>query len=319
MRSFLEDPNMIKQIYFYLTALILLGCSMRETNKPNQSIFLFKDKDGLYQYDPATDKEKNIFKASDKQIFIDEPCQLSNGTLTFGLKGELTFIDSGNHSQGETYFKDYISVVLKSGRNWVSKKIIYKVIEYDTLKIKTQFLDTTGKVLSYIDTSASYTGSLSTYKGITYNDFKPRFFSKATFGDESVYSLQGSIYFVDKSDTTLLVKYKGRFDPKFGSGYFQPQIDPTRRFVIFNYLPGFINFKEETSLQKIDLKTKVITKIKTGDFNEPTFSKDGKFILFKRNQRQGKNKTWISDIYLLDLKTLKEWKISEADAASWAK
>ncbi len=62
---------------------------------------------------------------------------------------------------------------------------------------------------------------------------------------------------------------------------------------------------------------KRITTIKADDFAEPIFPNDGKFLLLKRNERQGKRDTWISDIYLLDLKNLKEWKIAEAEAAYW--
>jgi hypothetical protein len=162
-----------------------------------------------------------------------------------------------------------------------------------------------------------YQGSSSTSKGVSYNNFKPRFFSKQSLGDKSVFSLRGSIYYTDKSDTILLVEYKGHFDPKFGSGYFQPQLDPTGQYAVFHYLPGFLNFKEDASLQKVNIRTKKIEILKTGDFNNPTFSADGKFILFSRDQKEGKLNTWISKIYLLELTSLKEQKISNAYSAQW--
>ncbi len=52
--------------------------------------------------------------------------------------------------------------------------------------------------------------------------------------------------------------------------------------------------------------------MKKGDYNNPTFSADGKFMLYSRDEKEGKSTTWISDIYLLDLTTLKEKKISQA-------
>ena len=301
-----------------MTVATLLSCTAGLTSQPKQSIYLSKDKDGLYLYDPTTEKEKNIFKATDKQVFLDEPLKISGDTLTFGIMGELVFAEtSPTESGGERYFKDYYSVDLKTGKSWLSGKISYEVIGHSTLNIKVLSVDINGKTNILSDTSMIYKGSSTTSKGVVYNDFKPRFFSKQSLGDKSVFSLRGSIYYANKSDTTLLVEYKGHFDPKFGSGYFQPQLDPTGRYAVFRYLPGFMNFKEDASLQKVNIQTKKTEILKTGDFNDPTFSADGKFILFSRDQKEGKLNTWISKIYLLDMTTLKERKISNAYSAQW--
>jgi hypothetical protein len=298
-----------------LTVSTLLSCNYVPTSHPKQSIYLFKDKDGLYLYDLTTNKERIIFKASDNQVFLDEPYQLYNNTLTFGFRGELTFTDTSNYSEDQKYFNEYYSVDLKTGKNWLSRKIRYEVTG-DTLNIKTLLIDINSNTTVLSDTSMIYQGSSSTPKGISYNNFKPRFFSKHSLGDKSVFSLQGSIYYTDKSDTTLLVEYKGHFDPKFGTGYFQPQLDPTGQYVVFRYLPGFTSVKD-ASIQKVNIQTKKTEILKTGDFDEPTFSRNGKFILFKRDQKQGSSNTWISEIYLLDLATLKEQKISNAYSAQW--
>ncbi len=308
----------IKLTILFIIVSTLISCAERLTSHPNQSIYLFKDKDGLYLYDPTTGKEKFIFKATDKQVFLDEPLKISGDTLTFGVKGELVFAEtSPTESGGERYFKDYYSVDLKTGKSWLSGKTSYEVTGHSTLNIKVLSSEINGKTIVLSDTSMIYEGSSTTSKGVVYNDFKPRFFSKQSLGDKSVFSLRGSIYYSDKSDTTLLVEYKGHFDAKFGSGYFQPQLDPTGQYAVFRYLPGFMSFKEDPSLQKVNIKTKKIEILKTGNFNDPTFSADGKFILFSRDQKEGKLNTWISKIYLLDLMTLKEQKISDAYSAQW--
>jgi hypothetical protein len=308
----------IKLTLLFLIVATLISCAARPTSPPKQSIFLFKDKDGLYLYDPTSDKEEIIYRATDNQIFLDEPIKISGDTLTFGVKGELVFAEtSSTESGGETYFKDYYSVNLKTGKSRLSGKISYEVSGHSTLKIKSISYDGSGNPNVLSDTSMIYEGSSTTSKGVVYNDFKPRFFSKHSIGDKSVFSLRGNIYYTYKTDTTLLVEYKGHFDPKFGSGYFQPQLDPTGEYVVFRYLPGFLNFKEDASLQKVDVKSMKIGIIKSGDFNDPTFSADGKFILFSRDQREGKSNTWISKIYLLDLTTLRERKISNAYSAQW--
>ena len=87
--------------------------------------------------------------------------------------------------------------------------------------------------------------------------------------------------------------------------------------MIFSYLLGYTDSKEKLSLQRIDLATKDVRKIKDGAFGSPTFSKVGNFLLFKRNQRKRKNDTWLSSIYVLDLRTNIEQKIGEANIASW--
>jgi len=135
-------------------------------------------------------------------------------------------------------------------------------------------------------------------------------------GQKSVYSSRGNIYLTDQIDTTLLVKFDGHFDPKFGSGYFQPRLEPKAKYALVTYLPGFMSFSE-ASLKKVDIKTNDISPFSKGVYLDLTFSKDGNFFLFKRNKRKGENDTWLSDIYIFNLTAKKEFKIGEADLAQW--
>ena len=312
----------MRHISIILTILIttLISCSSGLKPILNQSIYLIKDKDGLYLYDYKSQTEKLIFKASDNQVFLDEPILINNDTLTFGIKGELVFNsqnDTNSFVEGETYSKIYYSKLSSSDKCWISKEIFYEIIGHDTLKIKTQKFNSNGEVTFDSDTSMRFRGTSTTYKGVTFNYFKPRFYTIHTNHDKSVFSLRGNIYLAQGGDTTLLVEFKGNFDPKFGSGYFQPQLNPSNTYVVYRYLPGFLNLEGRPSLQRIYLNSKKTEIIKKGDFVSPSFSDDGNFILFKRNERQGKKGTWISDIYLLDLTSLKEKKISEAYSATW--
>ncbi len=281
----------------------------------NQSILLFKDKDGVYLYDHQTQREKLIFKAK-KRIFLDEPYYLVNDTLTFGFKGEIILTEIGENSRRRNYYKEYYSIDLTSGNYWISKKTLYE-IENSILKVKTFKLTPDGEAVLVNETTSVYKRGSSSYKGFTFNNLKPRFYSEHCVGSKTVFSLCGSIYLVDKSDTTLLVDFKGKFDPKFGSGYYQPQIDPKGEFVVFRYLPGIINLEEEPSLQKIDLITKRIEIVKNGRFVKPMFSENGNYLLYKRDERKGKKHTWISSINLLNLRTLEEKQIGKAYSAGW--
>ena len=287
------------------------GCKKSETQPSvlRQSILLFKDKDGIYLYDYKTLKEKCVFKAKPDEVFLNEMRELHNDTLTFGFRGKST-LDNGV----ETYIPYYYSVDLKTGDHWLTGRTIYKVHDL-VMNVKTETISRDGKV-TVSDTTEAFRSSGHSYKGTRYNDENPRFFSQHSVGDQSVFSKRGDIYYTNQSDTTLLVKFGGRFDPKFGSGYFEPQLDPTGKYVIFRYLPGFMK-KESQSLQKIDILTKKIEVLKKGVFSNPEFSKDGHFILFSRGEKEGKSDTWISAIYVLDLKTMEERKIGDAYEAHW--
>jgi hypothetical protein len=304
-------------LILFIAVLTFCSCKSVQEKEPQQSVFLFKDKDGLYLYDLIKQKDTVIFKASSKQIFLDEPCGFLGDTLQFGFRGEYNYPKETNTLKGNTYYKTYYSLDLKTGNNWISKKIFYEASENDTLKITTQFIAPDGKLISTNDSLTKYTRLSSTYKGITFNDNEPRFFSKSSVGDKSVYSLDGNVYLIDKTDTTLLVKFDGHFDLKFGSGYFQPRLEPKANYALVTYLPGFMNFTEQVSLKKVDIKTKDIFTFSEGSYSDLTFSKDGNFFLFKRNERQGNNDTWLSDIYIFDLTTKREFKIGEADIAQW--
>ena len=303
-------------LIFFIAVVTLCSCNRRQKNELQQSVFLFKDKDGLYLYDFTKQKDTIIFKANSKQIFLDEPCAFSGDTLQFGFRGEYDYPNETNTLKGSTYYKTYYSLNIKTGSNWISEKVLYETTESDSLKITTQFFALDGKLISSKDSLTKYQGLSSTYKGITFNDNKPRFISQSTVGDKSVYSLRGNIYLTHQADTTLLVKFDGHFDPKFGSGYFQPRLEPKAKYALVTYLPGFMSFSE-SSLKIVDIETKDISTFSKGAFSDLTFSKDGNYFLFKRNERQGKNDTWPSDIYVFDLTTKKEYKIGEADSAQW--
>jgi hypothetical protein len=303
-------------LVFFIAVLTSCSCNRGQKQEPSQSVYLFKDRDGLYLYDFIKQRDTLIFKATSSQIFLEEPYAISEDTLQFGFGGEYNYPNETNNLKGDTYYKTYYSLDLKTGKNWVSKKIFYEVSETDTLKITTQIIAPDGKLMSTKDSSTKFESLSSTYNGIKFNNNMQRFFSTSTVGNKSVFSLRGNIYLAEQTDTTLLVKFDGLFDPKFGSGYFQPRLEPKGKYVLVTYLPGFMSFSNP-SLKKIDLAKKGISTFSDGNYSDLTFSKDGNFFLFKRNERQGRNDTWLSDIYVFDLATKKEYKIGEADFAQW--
>jgi hypothetical protein len=309
-----------KPILIFLFIVASLGCNQQPATYPRQSVYLFKDKDGLYRYDFKNQKETLVLKAGKGQIFLEEPCKFLRDTLIIGIKGGFSRNKNIVNDEKEIYYNDYCDVDLRTGEHWISKKIFYETrMQGETLKMTTQFFARNGKLSTVKDSLMKFESGESSYKGAVFNTAGPRFFSKSTVGDKTVYSLRGNIYLAEKGDTTLLVKFEGHFDPKFGSGYLSPKVDPTGSYALFVYAPGAFHFFERESLQRIDLKTKKVTTVLYGAFTGMTFSNDGNFLLFRRNEREGPNDTWQSDIFILDLHNLKEHKIGNAYSAQWSK
>jgi hypothetical protein len=310
--------KILKRIALLLVISGLLSCQHPPIEKPNQSIFLFKDKDGLYLYDFATAKEKLICKLKDWQVFLDEPYELSGDRLTFGMVGELA---NSTEYNGIHYYNYYVSVDLKTGKNRVSREIKYSTDIADTvLNIKICDIDTESRQKVVHDTTMAYHGYSSSYRGMVFNNDKTRFYSEHILGNKKAYSENGSLYCNYQnergSETDLLIENK-HFDPKFGNGYLQPQLDPTGTYILFTFAPGFM--KQGASLQKVSLADKKITIIKEGKFESPVFSTDGKFILFRRNAEENKLKAWESEVYILNLQTLEETQIGKASLVQWVK
>lgn len=298
-----------------LLGMILQSCHAQPISDLEQSVFLFKDKDGLYLYEPQSGKEVLVFDAGGK-TFLNEIEQPQDNLLQFGFRGELISGDAADEAVEEYYSTEHYSVNLATGENWLSQKTRYKVYKNRTLNIETQMKNSKGENVCLHDTTVALQGASYSVKRVVYNTPKPRFYSSHSLAGKTVFSQRGSIYYVENQDTTLLVEYKGNFDPKFGSGYFQPQISPKGTYVVFRYLPG-MNFKEKPSLQRINLKSKELETLKEGVFGAPAFSKDGRFLLFQRDQKQAKKDTWKSTIYVLDMRTLEEKRIGRAYSAAW--
>lgn len=292
--------------------ILFTSCSVNGQTIP--PILLIKDKDGIYKLDTIGKKEKLIYKVASDLIINTGSIIISNGTLTFGIVGK--FLEDSFNS--ELYEEKFYTIDLCTGKNWLSGIRSNNVINNKKqLRVIFKKIDPEGKIIEQSDTTVSYKGLTSGYKGVIYNEFKPRFFSESVIGNKKVFSSRGSIYYSDKSDTTLLVSFTGKFDPKFGNGYLEPLFDPTGQYIICRYLPGAFNFRESECLYIVDTKTKEKKILKKGEFRSPSFSKNGKLLLFQRNGRFDQNECWINDIYILDMKTLKERKVGVSNFAIW--
>jgi hypothetical protein len=298
---------------FVLSGLI----SCRHKKILSQNIIIFKDKIGIYEYDSKQKKESLIFKANDKQIFLNEGCLFHNDTMTFAIKGDFKI----SHNQGERitqYFKEYYLVNLVTKENWLTKKIFYTQSNNNEVSVKTINYSLTGKVILINDTITESNYSSNGYKNVSFQNYAIGF-SKSSVGEVSVFSQQGSLYIVKKNDTSLLFKFNGHFSSKFQCGFMEPVIDPSCSYAVFMNAPESFSFDTINRIlfQKINLKSKMVSNIKKGVFSDTQFSKNGKFILYKRDETEGDNNTWTSAIYVMDLESLQETKISNGFNAIW--
>jgi len=301
----------------FLTIVSLTSCAKNPSEKPGQSVFLYKDDDGLYQYDFATGKEKLVYKLTDNQIFLDEPYRLDGDTIGIGMVGLEAARDEYT---GQNYFNYEISVNLKTGKNRVSRETTYTTDSGDTkLNIKIMAVDSESRQKKVSDTTMPYRGYVYTRRGMVFNNDKDMLYSEHILGNKKVFSEYGSInctFTTERGNETDRLINNDYFDPKFGNGYLQPQLDPSGKYVICTFMPGFLT--KPAALIKVNLGSKKPQVLKEGQFINPIFSADGKFVLFRRNAEINKSNVWQSEIYILNLKTLEETKIAYASLAQWA-
>lgn len=293
----------------------------------NQSILLVKDKDGIYLYDSNNHSEKVVYTARKDQVFLNEPMLLKNDTLRFGVLGKIKIKKNENVSLGEIFFNSFYCKDVINNTLWLSKTEVFETFRKPKRLLKKQIISYSpiGDSLVVLDTIMPYNRRSRSHKEILigkWEDFKERYYSEHSLGNLKVFSSKGSIYYIENADTTILVKYNGIFDSKWGSGYYQPKICPNNKSVLYRYLPNFAEYlvkgdSVNQSLQIVDLDTKEIEVIKSGVFRDPSFSSDGHYLLFKRNEKKTGNNTRFSSIYILDMKTKVEYKVGDAYSAFW--
>ncbi len=127
------------------------------------------------------------------------------------------------------------------------------------MKIQTTSFAPSNAVLSQTDSFTTWRSVSYSSTSIEYNQEAERYFSQSTLvKGQSAFSRRDNIYYAKSRDTSLLVKYSGNFNPKFGSGYYQPQISHSGDFLVYKYLPGFklINLTDQPALYRIELITR---------------------------------------------------------------
>lgn len=333
---------MTKTLYI-LTILFTTQCaSVSKTSKDKESDFQVVytvDKDGLFIYDLRTGIEKKIYTTD--LVFLDKKMEFLNDSILlighqsksreeekerlvyskylYRADGDSTFItDNPPYKTFDKHVfltETFFAININNGSNYKCKTIDYEHIEHTTLKIKNTHFDNKGKIESEKDTTIFCNGTSGSYKGIKFCDFE-RYFSKSEFVENrQVISRRGDLYLINQLDTTLLLKFDGHFDPKFGSGYYRPTISPDGKRISYQYLAGFL--KKGSAVYEMDIDTKQKRELIGEGYFNPIYSPNGQKLLIAKNQRQAKGNTWINTIYVLDIESGKTKKIGNGTEYIW--
>jgi len=306
-----------------LIVILVSSCAAKEEELPDQAILLFKDTNGLYNYDLKTDSEKLMYKLDPAEFFTNDPVIFSGNKIALRIfKRKLytkeEFYKRPKSSASRTFVYRTILLDTNTLHHRLTEKTVYDLFsDGNFLQRKTRY-DTAGKLVSEKDSLFVASSYSQSQNGIYFNTTFSRFAGISTIGNQTVYSFEGNLYKVDNKnkDTSLLLKYPVGFSRKLSCSFFCPVISPTGRSAVFIYAPDFTTpFDGENVLMSIDLTSGNTAFLKSGMFRRLEFSNDGRFLLYNKYMEDD----IASNIYILDLQTLKEKKIGEAEKANWVK
>jgi hypothetical protein len=235
--------------------------------------------------------------------------------------GDSTFItDNPPYTTEDNY--DYLTdsiyhINVKTSKSFLATIKDYEHYEHKTLKIRTRNFDPIGNLISEKDTSFACGGRSSSLKGIRFCDFTRFYEESETVLGKTIVSERGDLILQDGNSNSVLLKFDGHFDPKFGSGYYNPTLSSDGRKTSFQYLAGFL--KSGSCIYEMDIGTKSKTKLIGEGYFNPVYSPDNKFLLLFSDNRQSKENTGINDIYIFDIATKTKKKIGQGDNYLWIK
>jgi len=320
---------------FILT--IILSC---KTEIKSDLFFLYSvDKDGVYLYSLKDNTTKSIYK-TDKVFLNDYFKLLNDSTLQVGHQskmrseekerkvyskyfyradGDSTFItDNPPYTTKDSY--DYLTdsicnVNIKTAKSFLASVVDYEHYEHSTLKIKTRNFNHDGKLISEKDTSFVCGGTSSSSKGIRFCNFTRYYGESETVLGKTIITERGDLILKEGNTKSVLLKFDGQFDPKFGSGYYNPTLTSDGKKTSFQYLAGFL--KSGSCIYEMDIDTKSKTKLIGEGYFNPMYSPDNKLLLLFADNRQSKGNTWINDIYIFDIATKTKRKIGQGENYLW--
>ncbi len=331
------STNRMRSFITIQIILVLLSTSCQTSRNmfnflDEKKIAFSREDEGIYIYDINKDEVSKIVDL--KRVFLNNSIQfLNDSVLIVGYRGELKdvainvetgdtlicpcsssdslilkgIVRSDKYTHHEKYHEYYISINLNTKKYYPYKTVEYSYINRETLRVDTTIFDFNGVELTQKDTSFSCNSASYSYDRVEYCNTE-RYFSKSNIvNDRYIYSRQGDLILSDNGNDTIILKFNGYFDPKFGSGYFQPYLSKKGDKVLYRKLSGFQLFGDKGKLFEMYLKTKETTLLLDKSCYKPQYSKNGDFILYSRD----------GDIYVMNIEKRKEVKIRKGKYFCW--
>ncbi len=334
------------KIYKLVLVTFILSTILRCTTKSKSDLqFVYSvDKEGVYLYS-LSDRTTKLLYPTDR-VFINSYFSFLNDSILqvghqsvmrsgkkerkvyskylYRAEGDSVFVtDSPPFIVSENY--DYVSdsiyyLNIKTGRMYISGIKDFIDYEHKRLEIKTKEFDRNGNIISEHDTSFAEGGTIGSSKGICFSHttkhFGERYYAESNNVDgKTIVTERGDLILKEGNSTKILLKFDGVFDPKFGSGYYNPTLSNDGKKTSFQYLAGFLC--SNGCVYEMDIKTKSKEKLVGDGFFYPLYSPDNKLLLLFANQRQSKGGTWIKDIYIFDVNTKNKEKVGQGENYLW--
>lgn len=331
------------RIYNLLFSILILTTilSCKSQIKSDLQFAYTVDKEGVYLYS-LTDNNANAIYTTDKVFLNDYFKQINDSTLQVGHQskmrieererkvyskyfyradGDSTFItDNPPYTVKDNY--DFLTdsiyhINIKTAKSFLATVIDYEHYEHSILKIKTRSFNNEGKLISEKDTSFVCGGTSSSSKGIRFCNFTRYYGESETVLGKTIITERGDLILKEGNTKTVLLKFDGHFDPKFGSGYYNPTLTSDGKKTTFQYLAGFL--KSGSCIYEMNISTKSKTKLIGEGYFNPMYSPDNKLLLLFSDNRQSKGNTWINDIYIFEIATKTKKKIGQGENYLWIK
>jgi len=303
--------------------LVLLFNPIFSQHGSSKYVVVLQDRKGIFLYNTKTLDKKQIYKATEFEVFLDEPIEIKNDSqFVFGVNGDLSFFsDVNNKPYGEMFIKKYFILNVKNSKNELYKEVKYIVRGYDSLYVISTFFEKEVKKSEEIE-RFKYTGAKSTAKSrIYYTRDSKTFFKNELFSNEvkgkKVAAFLGDLLLYTAKDTSLIAHSDELYNSQLENGFSNPQLTPNGNEIYCTFQTSDGNGKTLNSLLKIEIDSKKQNKLLEGEFSNLKISTTGNALLFLRNQKNTSLRTWQSDVFILDTQSLKITKIAKGYDAFW--
>jgi hypothetical protein len=249
-----------------------------------------------------------------------EGAEDENGADQYVIKG---IVGDARFTQIKYYFETVFAISINEKSTWIHQKIKHEIHNKQDVYMHIDNYDADGNYVSSNDSTYSCERQIWGYRNYEcHNDFSERFHSESeTINGICYVTRGGNIYKRENEEEALFLEFDGRFDEKFGNGYYHPTLNYDGSKIIVTYAEhGLWNTWSETSpadLYSIDTQTKKATLLSEANYQNPQFSPDGRYVVLNLM-----NNTYADEkvvIYIYDVQAKSFIKLGAGSRPIWYK